>query len=128
MEEELKDYAPLYLGCQVLDEQNVIRVLRGVDIHGCCTLSYNNVGEETDIPIGGIQLLLRPISDMTDEEAAECGNLDYDFSSEPDLNIWNWKDFDTLNSSNQFIYLLSKHFDLFGLIESGLAIDKTTLK
>lgn len=25
-------------------------------------------------------------------------------------------------------YLLSKHFDLFGLIEFGLAIDKTTLK
>lgn len=27
--------------------------------------------------------------------------------------------------ANDFRYLLSKHFDLFGLIEAGLAIDKT---
>lgn len=32
------------------------------------------------------------------------------------------------NIDHIFIYLLSKGFDLFGLIESGLAIDKTTLK
>jgi len=31
------------------------------------------------------------------------------------------------NQSLIFIKLLSKHFDLFGLIESGLAIDKTTI-
>jgi len=30
-------------------------------------------------------------------------------------------------SANQFVYLLSKHFDLFGLIESGEAVDKTKL-
>jgi len=34
--------------------------------------------------------------------------------------------FSELNA-DQFIYLLSRGFDLFGLIEAGLAIDKTTL-
>lgn len=32
------------------------------------------------------------------------------------------------NQSEIFFHLLSKHFDLFGLIESGLAIDKTKIK
>ena len=32
------------------------------------------------------------------------------------------------NIQDIFMFLISKHFDLFGLIESGLAIDKTTLK
>jgi len=31
-------------------------------------------------------------------------------------------------SPDTLLFLLSKHFDLFGLIEAGLAIDKTTLK
>jgi hypothetical protein len=30
-------------------------------------------------------------------------------------------------SPETFLWLLSKHFDLFGLIEAGLAIDKTKL-
>jgi hypothetical protein len=32
------------------------------------------------------------------------------------------------NVNHIFDYLLSKHFDLFGLIDAGIAIDKTTLK
>jgi len=58
----------------------------------------------------------------------ECGNLDYDFSGDFELNKWAPDDFDCLLSPNQFMYLLARGYDLFGLIESGLAIDKTTLK
>lgn len=36
--------------------------------------------------------------------------------------------FSPVNPQSQiFYFFLSKHFDLFGLIEAGLAIDKTTL-
>lgn len=38
-----------------------------------------------------------------------------------DLQHWNFSQHEVTR------WLLSKHFDLFGLIESGLAIDKTTL-
>jgi hypothetical protein len=46
-------------------------------------------------------------------------------------SIWNAQDTLPCNTkikASVFAYLISKHFDLFGLIEAGLAIDKTTLK
>lgn len=30
--------------------------------------------------------ILRPLSDMTEEEMQECGNMIYDFSDDPELN------------------------------------------
>lgn len=72
--------------------------------------------------------ILRPLSDMSEEEMKECGCLTYDFSDEEDLMNWEWQDFQTLLSVEQFLWLLSKHFDLFNLIAEGLAIDAATLK
>lgn len=71
---------------------------------------------------------LRPLSDMAEEELQECGNMIYDFSGDPELNAHKWQDFEIGLAPEQFHYLLSKHFDLFGLIDAGLAIDSTTLK
>lgn len=46
--------------------------------------------------------------------------------SEPTWDtFWNWN---TGLSKETWLFLLSKHFDLFGLIKAGLAIDKTTIK
>lgn len=47
-----------------------------------------------------------------------------------DGNIWADSDLSVWRHNKHKItaYLLSKHFDLFGLIESGESIDKTTLK
>ena len=41
--------------------------------------------------------------------------------ADSDLSVWRY------NKHKITAYLLSNHFDLFGLIESGEAIDKTTL-
>lgn len=74
--------------------------------------------------------ILRPLSDMTEGELQECGNLVYDFSDDTSglgLNEHKWEDFTLLLCVEQFHWLLSKHFDLFGLIEAGLAIDKTKM-
>lgn len=133
MKKELKDYLPCFIGCEAMyggygDPERKVVIL-GVSLKDGVQFQFWDNGEvDIDPSFDWFKLLLRPLSDMTEEEAIECGNLDYDFSGEPDLNKWTWKDFDTLNSSSQFQYLLSKHFDLFGLIEAGLAIDKTTLK
>jgi hypothetical protein len=75
-----------------------------------------------------IKLILRPLSSMTVAEMQECGNMEYDFSDDPDLNKWEPKDFEIGLSPRQFAWLISKHFDLFDLIPEGLALDKSTLK
>lgn len=81
-----------------------------------------------DMP-GGVKPILRPLSDMTEGELQECGNLVYDFSDDQsglDLNNHKLEDF-LLTTSEQFHWLLKKGFDLFGLIPAGLAIDKTSI-
>lgn len=74
-----------------------------------------------------VRLPLRPLSSMTAEEFEEFKVIaDNDFikmvritSVEIETNLAH-----QLKSS---AYLLSKHFDLFGLIEAGNAIDSTTI-
>jgi len=84
---------------------------------------------------GGCKPILRPLSDMTEEEINECWKL-LEWS-EMIKNNRRYKLNEEFHDSDEgrecgwfsFLkilpYLLSKHFDLFGLIESGLAIDKT---
>ena len=125
---ELKDYLNLYLPFEYL-------------LHG---YNYNIIGFKDcghyfqmwhrsgffDILKSEFKLPLRPLSDMTEEEAIEV--LLYDKSFHRDYCGWladfvKWEKQKVYNP-NEFAKLLSKHFDLFGLIEDGLAIDKTTLK
>jgi hypothetical protein len=47
---------------------------------------------------------------------------DYDMTK-----VIGWTDSFVCEISEQVLWLLSKHFDLFGLIEAGLAIDKRAL-
>jgi hypothetical protein len=104
-----------------------------------------------------VKLLLRPLSDMTEEEAAFIGELVYskpdsvkwrvehkgnylniyrkhyfksitiDYAS-GDIDFYDEGELDTsLQQTEIFRYLLSMDFDLFGLIEAGLTIDKTKI-
>lgn len=57
--------------------------------------------------------LLRPVSDMTEEEAIEIFRLPVK------------ADEVFFQTGEEFRIMLYKGFDLFGLIESGMAIDKT---
>lgn len=97
----------------------------------------------------GYKPVLRPLSDMTEEEAREVVLLRSPIGSVKDSdsivivesmadgkrikwhfagvpNIPRFVNTDELNP-RQFILLLSKGFDLFNLITEGLAIDKTKL-
>ena len=112
---ELKDYLHLYkeCDCRVYEEDMIDFTID--KMQGC----YLNkvVFKEYGVPIRLVKPILRPLSDMTEDEK---NNLS-----------WEWKvdyDFKPIFRPDQFLFLLSKHFDLFGLIDAGLAIDKTTLK
>lgn len=67
------------------------------------------------------KLILRPLSDMTEEEKNYIDELQKieDEISCPLLRVHKTR------HGEQLRYLLSKGFDLFGLIDAGLAITKT---
>jgi len=108
MNKELKDYLHLYLGC----ECKVYMPTIDFELPGCITELTINL---LNTPFR-FKPILRPLSDMTDEES----------------NVTKWIKYSDTGEirypPETFVFLLSKHFDLFGLIEAGLAIDKTTLK
>jgi thiol-disulfide isomerase/thioredoxin len=75
-----------------------------------------------------IKPILRPLSDMTEEEFKDVAHLKYTLPEDEIQQIVKERRIDLLEtSSTVFVYLLSKHFDLFRLIEAGLAIDKTKM-
>lgn len=133
MKKELKDYLHLYLGCECETKDGIME-LSSIELNDRFpvwfrrkwdnkSLSYkphrnaqiltkdNHVGR--GFRYSQVKPILRPLSDMTDEEKEV---------------IWWRLDDHMLFSPRDFQYLLSHRFDLFGLIESGLSIDKTTLK
>lgn len=131
MDKKIQDYLHLYLGCECRMTKSSYHAVH--ELHLSVKTSFTLTAKLLHYFIAPttmavIKPLLRPLSDMTEEELQECGNLVYDFSDDQsglDLNNHRWEDF-YLTTSEQFHWLLSRHFDLFGLIESGLAIDKTT--
>jgi hypothetical protein len=103
-----------------------------------------------------VRPILRPLSDMTEEEAKHFFGLSDNAEVYCKVNhgnhtefMYKWEDgeaiYDTKDGksyssvalthnrhlletySDGFLFLLSKHFDLFGLIEAGLAIDATQM-
>lgn len=129
---KIEDYLHLYLGCVAIIEKSDYFMVHNWSYHNGDKIVIGGrlIEHLGNINMGHISIkpILRPLSDMSEEEMKECGCLTYDFSDEEDLMKWEWQDFKTLLSVEQFLWLLSKHFDLFGLIEAGLAIDKTKTK
>lgn len=133
MKKELKDYLHLYLGCEVMcfwqstnpaikPEQKKLIAQKSetpFEISLPTALSVN------------VKPILRTLSDMREEEAVECWELT-DTDRDKEIEGWQVVDYfrreENFYEPKTFLYLLSKHFDLFGLIKSGLAIDKNTLK
>lgn len=149
MKKELKDYLHLYQNIDVKiasdrkAERKMDTMIYATGEYAHCTKS--NFPYSQDIPYKNVKPILRPLSSITNTEVIEIvallsdvyllvkhtGNFSYGIDFEFQYNSSNRRRvacqrWDELNPE-QFIYLLSKHFDLFGLIESGLAIDKTTL-
>lgn len=122
---KIEDYLHLYIGCEVLcPENNEKYTLTGVD-GNTVYLMHTEGGAETIMEY--IKLLLRPLSDMTEDEMEYMGitlkqgtmNIQYMRYSNK------FGDYEYTPSAEAFRWMLSKGFDLFGLIESGLAIEKT---
>lgn len=123
---KFKDVAHLYIGCPVQtkisgdpDETAVYGKLLGVPESGTeyrigfeCGTNGFAFGADT-------KPLLRPLSDITAEERGEYDRIQYTCYS---IN----KFFDQIMTEARITkFLLSKHFDLFGLITTGDAIDST---
>lgn len=109
---EIKDYLHFYLGCEMM-----LGKIRGNrQIYTLESDSLIFAIEDGDKPI------LRPLSDITTyEKEMAVDPMLYGLSHcLPSTQI--------LQSAELVRFLLSKQFDIFGLIESGLAIDKTLLK
>jgi hypothetical protein len=119
MSKELKDYLHLYLGCEVKWNTNIVTLIDTDGIN--CNVFGEPLFSKSNTSIKNIKPILRPLSDMTEDEHKEWQNIRFnrEFKLKPVLTDAEYE---------SFRYLLSKHFDLFGLIEAGLAIDATTLK
>lgn len=133
MKTELKDVLHLYLGCQVQTNYrrettggSPMKKLKGtlqeIDLYmpDKCGVLLEDQSDKThysNLDIKTVKPILRPLSDMTEKEWLK------EMPDRPALKPGYELNF----SATQFNWLLKQGFDLFGLIESGQAIDKTKL-
>lgn len=124
MSKEIKDYLHLYLGCEAeiefIDSAKGRTKLECAHVQGVLTPELVKM-------VKSCKPILRPLSDMTEEEFEDFKKIaDSDFCKMTVIDAASKDGITRLaHKFNATAYLLSKHFDLFGLIESGLAIDKT---
>lgn len=164
MEKKLEDYLHYYLGVRGKlsvkyhdGEEEVDAVLNACFVSGshsfqCFDLDGNKWEYTTILPAIKFRPFLRPLNEMTDDEAKTICNFhfetDWEVKERSNLLIYltsgvfkTWIYFN--DSGNLFDhedatggesaygtfeavhYLLSKHFDIYELIPEGLAIDKT---
>lgn len=129
----------LYLGCEVETPEGLAKMCAVSELGFCAVLFATEIRK---FAINQITPTLRPLSDMTEEEAREIYRMD--FGSEFEVKDWmeenpalEWIRGDNevyreeidifIGSPEIWAYLLSRGFDLFGLIEAGLAKDKTKI-
>ena len=119
MEKKIEDYAHLYIGSSCIWSR------RKGDIKKECIITVSDLPWLRSMPV--FKPILRPLSDMTEEEAEE---INAELGSNHLANNLKDKSYYAMNVHVQFdltFRLLRMGFDLFGLIDSGLAIDKSKL-
>jgi hypothetical protein len=158
MEKNIKDYLHLYIGCEIdttipgdyihpygsitlteLRPDNIDQIVRHIQYKE----GYQRDGF-TDYDWVEFKLILRPLSDMTEDEAEQFialrfperrmidatvekyGVCFFDKTQKKAKHI-HFENIPIELNATTFIWLLSHGFDLFGLIDAGLAIDKTKL-
>lgn len=118
MEKSIRDIIHLYFGhtCSITWQENFEMEEDGIHIIDGFIIQYIGHAEEA-------KPILRKLSSMTEEEEREMVATQDDVRLEgyPEILL-------KADSGETFLYMLSKGFDLFGLCESGLAIDRETLK
>jgi hypothetical protein len=112
MNKKLIDYAHLYFGCLLwLEYKDGSGGIAWLDYYW---LGYFN-GKYIEIKPTSLKLILRPLSSITNEERLERGKAIIKFGkAEIEAEYHRW--------------MLSKGFDMFELIEAGIALDKTKIK
>jgi hypothetical protein len=116
MAKEIKDYLHLYIGCRVrYTGMANDRILTATWLG---SLIKTNAWQN-------IKPILRPLPTMTKKEAKKNGFWSTIHNMIVGVNERHVRY--NLYSAKQIIWLLSEGFDIFGLIESGLAIDKNEL-
>lgn len=121
--ETIKDYLHLYLGCdcigyyKIRDEDvgevvvELKKKLLRVGVDGQAWLSGN-------VRVTEFKPILRPLSSITKRELAFLEGTRRPITDGVHTVVVN------VDTPDSFQFLLSNHFDLFGLIERGLAIEK----
>lgn len=160
MKKELSDYINLYFGCDVVGTYNDASgsrgILTGVTNGGTeCEIQFYeedgfNVSESPEFnDTKEVKLILRPLIDMTPQEAGDYAEFYNNGKKIPDQAEVEIKPHESGSvhvsiqldgngislfpggphgdRSEAFRYLLSRGFDLFGLIPEGMAIDKTKM-
>lgn len=119
MERRIQDYIPYYIGQDVLiyhsDSEPISATLEGYD-----GASEMVICERVRYKPEQIKLQLRPLSDMTRDEVNDCDIIRCVNFSE------NQKDNQVQSDAAITSFLIRQGFDVFSLIESGLALNKTT--
>lgn len=117
MSKHIQYYLPLYIGQWCIADGNRFQ-LRGVDISTAGTSAFTGLIDDNGIPQAwwvencDFKIELRKLSSLTyNEDQVEF----------PENNRMNRIDEHWYPEG--FLWLLSRGFDLFGLIESGLAIE-----
>jgi hypothetical protein len=142
----LKEYLHLYNGCTILFNDGSTATLMCSD--GCIASflsdEHNQCGHASiDSPLFG-KPILRPLSDINLDEMQQffsftglpkdCKAIRVDYSDH--IFQFEYVSGGAMQSTHSYLYhlspkqfhwLLTKHFDLFGLIEAGLALDKSKI-
>ena len=147
---KFKDVAHLYLGgeCIYEKEKFIIEGIRDTDYFPCTQNTYltKEKTPESDrrfVNVNNIKPILRPLSDMQEDEQIVVGLIsrgielseatysDKIFAKEFAVSWAIRKGSRPVMSVADCVklttYLLKQGFDLFGLIENGIAIDKTKI-
>ena len=127
----LATYLPYNLSIMMLSEPNSrepnIQELKSIDID----LKMVNFGWGNAKELDEIKPILRPLSDLvsectTDDEVGSISWVSHLLGKE--LRYFNYLTYKPVfNNYWEFELLVKNHFDVFGLIDKGLAIDINTL-
>jgi hypothetical protein len=134
MKLDLNDYLPFYIG----QKYRYSYVEEPDHFSPWHILNYKRIDKLDDLSLAKVQLLLRPVSDMNFREALEIYNEIYpSVEMEENRKITIVKNYcsksglyheghlSILDDVQYFIPCLKRGFDLFNLIENGLALDAT---
>lgn len=136
---KLQDNIHYYIGCEVIvDGKERARLIGGSFVPNSCNQIYYDLqteemkaedidfampyNDDADDPEPRIKPILRKLTDITEEESNEYRKFLYGRTDGAHSVIM------LVETPRSFDYLIKKHFDVFGLINKGLAIDSKTLK